>query len=127
VIARQTTWAYVSKDAYVRDLNGKAWRVLSPVDVFGGSAKLIDAEGLVVDTPHIDPTRPVTVLEVSEAEALELLMRELGATLRFDSSCERCRAMSHVCPRCLIIIPHGEEVCDVCASPPTATVAQTFA
>jgi hypothetical protein len=77
VIERQATWGEVTKGMYVRDRNQKAWRV---EDQRSGQLLLIRPdEKTVIPRPSRDTA--VTVLDPTDAEALAVLERELGASV----------------------------------------------
>ncbi len=71
---RVGTWAEVEIGSYVRDLNEKIWRVKGTV---GKGFVLVDRD-LATTKVTRAPMHPVTIVEVTLEEAMELVGRALG-------------------------------------------------
>lgn len=74
--ATRGSWADVEDDVYIRDLNGKTWRV---VRCTSQRVRLQDRAGKTVDILRPPGKREVTLLVPTEAEAQFTLARALGA------------------------------------------------
>jgi hypothetical protein len=74
--ATRGSWADVEDDLYIRDLNGKTWRVARSTPE---RVRLVDREGKTVDLLRPPGKREVTILVPTEEEARFTLARALGA------------------------------------------------
>lgn len=73
---RQGTTAELKAGMYIRTPKGVPLRIISTSPT---ALTLVDREGVVRDLPRPWEPKPVTILEPSEAEALGLVERLLGA------------------------------------------------
>jgi hypothetical protein len=78
VIARPGVWGEVHVGSYVKDGNGKTWKV---VDQNWGddTIRLEDAAGKPGKIPWPGDDHPVTIMEISTADAVALLKDRLDA------------------------------------------------
>jgi len=76
--ATRGSWADVEDDSYIRDLNGKTWRVEKSTET---RVRLIDREKKVVDLLRPPGEREVTILSPTEEEARYTLAKALGARI----------------------------------------------
>lgn len=74
--ATRGSWADVEDNLYIRDLNGKTWRVVRSTDK---RVRLIDRDGKTIDLLRPPGNREVTILVPTEEEAKFTLQRALGA------------------------------------------------
>jgi hypothetical protein len=74
--ATRGSWADVDDNAYIKDLNGKLWRVLRSTD---SRVRLIDRDQKVVDLLRPPGEREVTLLIPTEEDARYTLAKALGA------------------------------------------------
>jgi hypothetical protein len=74
--ATRGSWADVEDNIYIRDLNGKTWRVVRSTPE---RVRLVDREGKHVDLLRPPGKRELTILVPTEEEARFTLARALGA------------------------------------------------
>lgn len=76
MIARPGTWQEVKRYGYIKDKNGKTWRVVS---LAPSLVVLVDRTGkrATVDRPR--PFHPVTIVEPTEADAVKTVQEILEA------------------------------------------------
>ena len=76
MIARPGTWKEVWVGSYIRDKNGKVWKVKDLIFA-GPTASLVDAKGKQGKTPWPADDTPVTVVEPTTQDAITLIQRTL--------------------------------------------------
>lgn len=76
--ATRGSWADVEDNVYIRDLNGKTWRVVRSTDT---RVRLQDRDKKVIDLLRPPGKREVTILVPTEEEARFTLARALGARI----------------------------------------------
>ena len=74
--AARGRWAEVDDNSYIKDLNGKTWRVIRSTPT---RIRVIDRDQKVVDLLRPPGEREVTILEPTEGEARYTLAKSLGA------------------------------------------------
>jgi hypothetical protein len=72
------TWADVQVHSYIRDRNGKTWRVAK---LSAERARLVDRESLEVDIVRPPGNREVSILTPTDGEAKHTLAAALGARI----------------------------------------------
>ncbi|MDQ3276485.1 MAG: hypothetical protein M3Q39_16030 [Actinomycetota bacterium] len=70
MLARQTVWGDVWPFAFVRDKAGVVWKI---TDEKSGWVKLKNRAGHTRSIPRPEPIAPVTVMENTEAEAVNII------------------------------------------------------
>lgn len=70
------SWADVEDNVYIRDKNGKVWKVVRSTDT---RIRLIDRDSKIVDLLRPPGTREVTFMVPTEEEARYTLAKALGA------------------------------------------------
>jgi hypothetical protein len=76
--ATRGSWADVEEHVFIRDLNGKMWRVERASEA---RVRLIDRDGKRVDMLRPPPDREVTLIQPTIEEAKFTLAKALGARL----------------------------------------------
>lgn len=76
--ATRGSWADVEEHVYIRDLNGKTWRVERASD---RRVRLIDRDGKRVDMLRPPDSKEVTLIAPTAEEARYTLAKALGARL----------------------------------------------
>jgi hypothetical protein len=74
--ATRGSWADVEDNVYIKDLNGKLWRVLRSTDI---RVRLVDRDQKVVDLLRPPGEREVTIMVPTEEDARYTLAKALGA------------------------------------------------
>lgn len=74
--ATRGSWADVEDRSYIKDLNGKTWRVEKSTET---RVRLVDVDDTRVDILRPPGDREVTILQPTEAEARYTLAKSLGA------------------------------------------------
>lgn len=74
--ATRGSWADVEDDVYIKDLNGKTWRVARATDK---RVRLIGRDGKTVDLLRPPGSREVTFMVPTEGDARYTLAKALGA------------------------------------------------
>jgi len=76
--AARGSWADVEDNVYIKDLNGKVWRVLRSTEK---RVRLIDRDEKTVDLLRPPGNREITFMVPTEEEARYTLAKALGARL----------------------------------------------
>lgn len=76
--ATRGSWADVEDNVYIKDLNGKVWKVVRSTSA---RVRLQDRDNKVVDLLRPPGKREVTIMVPTEEEARYTLARALGARL----------------------------------------------
>lgn len=77
MLKREGRWVDVHPGNYVKDLNGKTWRVER---WSGSTAKLRASDGSQA-TAHPDPYSKVTILSISMEDAVSVVADKLGGVV----------------------------------------------
>lgn len=83
--ATRGSWADVEDNSYIKDLNGKTWRVVRSTDK---RIRLIDRDQKVVDLLRPPGEREVTLLVPTEEEVRFTLAKALGARVLASKDAE---------------------------------------
>lgn len=78
MIPRSGIWRDVHVGSYVKDANGKTWKV-TDLRFDDETVRLVDAAGKAGKIPWPAEKHPVTILEPSMTDAVALLQDKLGA------------------------------------------------
>lgn len=78
MIARAAHWHEVVEGGYVRDKNGKTWRVLILRD---DKVELVDKAGKIVELERPRNWHPVTLIELTTGDAIKTVQDILEAVV----------------------------------------------
>jgi len=78
MIARTATWQEVVENAYVRDRNGKTWRVLILRE---NEVSLVDKAGKIVELERPRAYHPVVLVELTTGDAIKTVQDILEAVV----------------------------------------------